>query len=230
MTTLEKLKNGHKTITLNTNLIEEKPYEYFSKEYREGTKSITFTYNEPELIGLLKEMRLTYSMGHFHRSVQFDNNSDKIYVKQTKTVKLRKKPNSDDITAKSLEDWNNLELTLTKDKFIVILQEFIDNVNKEETERLAKEIARIFGKTGAYAVGSLKTEQLETELAELKEQQKKLEEKIMEVKSAILEEKKQLAINFIEVTQEINPAFKDGLIQKIQQEKPIKDTIVNFSL
>ena len=215
---LEVLKQGYKTIEFNPEFITVNNYENNSGGI--GVKTITFVYTEPTLVDLyVNKFYHAYSMREFSSMVHYSKYSKGFYVQQSKSVKMRKKRGSEEYSDNSMAAYNNIELTLDKDKAIEYFQAMVNKINLKAESELANEMARYYGNVGAYNLENERIAFLNKQLEDLNKTYLELRNRISEVKGLIIEEKKTLATKLIESSDQVHDSFKPVLIEKISQEK-----------
>jgi hypothetical protein len=212
------LEHGFTKLQYNPDLLQieikeddlKKHLEDFSSKYPYARKSIKFIYKDENL----KEVNKFY--GYFpnmKKRVEYSAHSEGLVYYIAQAVKMRKKPNINQFTDNTVNEYNAINLMPEMDLVHNAFKDYFDALNLELETKIKNQIIEKYGKTSAYCFKDNET------LSNIENEIDKLENKLKELKDAKHELKKSLSINFIESTSEVNLHYKQDLVNNIKEEK-----------
>jgi hypothetical protein len=212
------LEHGFTKLVYNPDLLQieikdddlKKHLEDFSSKYPYARKSIKFIYKDDSLA----EVNKFY--GYFPnmmKRVEYSTHSKGLVYYIAQAVKMRKKPNVNQFTDKTVSDYNAINLMPEIEIIHNAFKDYFDALNLELETKIKNQIIEKYGKIGAYCFKDNET------LSSIESEIDTIENKLKELKDAKHDLKKSLSINFIESTSEVHSDYKQDLVNTIKEEK-----------
>jgi hypothetical protein len=206
------LKNGFPKLVYKPELLKVQRHEDSLHDSFYGLrtiagKSVFFTYQDDDILELSNELNYLYCK----RPIKYAEREKYLHYQVRKSVNMRKKPNKNEYTDATLNEFNSINLVPDLQVIHDYFTEHFVEMNEKLEQKFRDRIVSEYGSIYRYDCQDSKTK-------ELKDKIEQLEKQLETMENDLFAQRKQLTINFVEGTNEINDVYKKDLLNNISEQ------------